>query len=71
MKIFFRIILMALVYGIVSTLLKKFLWQDTDVASTKELVRTGIVALIVSTFLVLFSKKKVKKQSLESVKKEN
>lgn len=67
MKIIIRIVLMALVYGVVSLLVKKLLWQEQDITSTKELVKTGIVALIFATLLVLISNKKAKKQNSESI----
>lgn len=68
MKIFFRIILMALVFGIVSLLFKKFIWQDSDVTATKELIKTGIVSFAFAIIMVLINKKKVQTQSSESAK---
>lgn len=67
MKIVIRIVLMALVYAVVSLLVKKLLWQEQDITSTKELVKTGVVALIFATLLVLISNKKAKKQNSESI----
>lgn len=67
MKIAIRIVLMALVYAVVSLLVKKLLWQDQDIMSTKELIKTGVVSIIFATLLVLISNKKAKKQSSESI----
>lgn len=67
MKIILRIVLMALIYGVVSLLVKKLLWQEQDITSAKELIKTGVVSLIFATFLVLISNRKAKKQSSESI----
>ena len=67
MKIAIRIVLMALVYAVVSLLVKKLLWQDQDIMSTKELIKTGVVSIIFATLLVLISNKKAKKQSSECI----
>jgi hypothetical protein len=59
---------MTLVYSIVSTLVKKFLWQDPDVTSIKSLMKTGIAALVFSIIFVYLGKRSIRKQQVASIK---
>lgn len=68
MKTVLKIILVALCYVLVSYILNKLLWHDNDALSKKELIRTGIIGLIVACVTTYTNSRlsRAKKQSIES-----